>query len=73
MCELRQYGNKQKRQTSNIYILYIIYIYIYYIFLHISNWVIEHIHIYSDTIIYSCRVNVNLMLICTELSELILL
>ena len=43
-----------------------------YIYIYISNWIIEYIHIYSDTIIYSCTVNVNLMLICIELSELII-
>ena len=40
--------------------------------MYISNWIIEYIHIYSYTIIYSCTVNVNLMLICTKLSELII-
>ena len=52
-----------------------IYIYIYicvYIYIYISNWIIEYIHIYSYTIIYSRTVNINLMLICIELSELII-
>ena len=35
-------------------------------------WIIEYIHIYSYTIIYSCSVNVNLMLIFNKLSELII-
>ena len=46
-----------------------IYIYIY-IYIYISIWIIEYIHIYSYTIIYSCTGNLNLMLICIELSEL---
>ena len=54
-----------------IYIKYIKYIYIY-IYIYISNCIIEYIHIYSNAIIYSCTVNVNLMLICIELSELII-
>ena len=57
----------------SIYIyIYIVYIYSIYIYIHISHWIIEYIHIYSYTIIYSCTVNVNLMLICIELSELII-
>ena len=40
--------------------------------IYISNWIIEYIHIYSYTVIYSCTVNENLMLICIELSELII-
>ena len=56
-----------------IYIHVCIYIYIYihvvyiYIYIYISNWII-----YSYTVIYSCAVNVNLILICIELSELII-
>ena len=50
-----------------------IYIYsIYSIYIYTSNWIIEYIHIYSYTIVYSCTVNINLMLICIELSELII-
>ena len=50
-----------------------IYIYsIYSIYIYTSNWIIEYIHIYSYTIVYSCTVNVNLMLIYIELSELII-
>ena len=46
-------------------ILYIINVYIYiYIYMKLDNW------IYSYTIIYSCIVNVNLILICIELSEM---
>ena len=37
-----------------------------------SNWIMGYIYIYSHTIIYSCTVNVTLMLICIELSELII-
>ena len=45
--------------------MYIVYIYIYiYIYIKLDN------RIY--TIIYSCTVNVNLMLIYIELSELII-
>ena len=54
--------NKKHKVHMHIYI-YSIYIYIY-----ISNWIIEHIYIQ----LYSCTVNVNLMLIFTELSELII-
>ena len=54
-----------------IYIICILYIYIY-IYIYISNWVIECIHIYSYTIIYSRTVNISLMLICIEISELII-
>ena len=50
-----------------------IYIYsIYSIYIYTSNWIIEYIHIYSYTIVYSCTVNENLMLIRIELSELII-
>ena len=37
-----------------------------------QNWIIEYIDIYSYGIIYSCTVNVNLMLICIELLVLII-
>ena len=43
-----------------------------YIYIYISNWIIEYVHICSYTLIYSCTVNVNLMLIRNELSELII-
>ena len=50
-----------------IYIWYI-YIYIYiYVYMYISNWIVEYICIQ----LYSCTVNVNLMPIFIELSELI--
>ena len=39
-----------------------------YMYIYISNWIIESIHIQ----LYLCRVNVNLMLIFIELSELII-
>ena len=42
-----------------------------YVCIYVSNWIIKYVHTYSCTIIYSCTVNVNLMLICIELSELI--
>ena len=45
-----------------------VYIYIY-IYIYISNWIIEYLHIHSYKIIYSCTANVNLMLICIELSD----
>ena len=35
-----------------------------------SNWIIEYIYMYSYTIIYSCTVNINLMWVYIELSEL---
>ena len=41
------------------------------IYIYISNWIIGYIEI-KLYIIYSYVVNVNLMLICIELSELIL-
>ena len=44
--------------------MYILYIYTIYVY--ISHWIIEYIHKYS------CTVNINLMLICIELSELII-
>ena len=57
-----------------IYIyIYIWYIYIYgiyiyiYVYMYISNWIVEYIRIQ----LYSCTVNVNLMSIFIELSELI--
>ena len=50
----------KKTQSSYIYSIYIL------------NWIIEYIHIYSYTIIYTYTVNVNLMLICIELSNLII-
>ena len=58
-----------KKHKVNIYI-YIVCIYIVciYIYIYISNWIIEYIHIQ----LYSCTVNVNLMLIFIELSELII-
>ena len=56
-----------------VYTIYIYYIYIcmyilyiYTIYVYISHWIIEYIHKYS------CTVNINLMLICIELSELII-
>ena len=56
-----------------IYIYIYLYIYIYiFIYLYVPNWIIEYIHIYSNTMIYSRTVNVKLMLICIELSELII-
>ena len=64
-------GNDCFTITTNIYI----YIYIY-IYVHISEWIMDHgsydILIYNIqyTIIYSYAVNVNLMLICTELPEM---
>ena len=61
-----------KKHISS-YIYMYIYIYsIYSIYIYTSNWIIEYIHIYSYTIVYSCTVNENLMLICIELSELII-
>ena len=46
--------------------IYIWYIYIY-VYMYISNWIVEYICIQ----LYSCTVNVNLMSIFIELSELI--
>ena len=39
---------------------------------YIPNWIIEYTDIYSYGIIYSCTVNVNLMLIYIELLALII-
>ena len=51
-----------------IYGIYICGIYIYlYVYMYISNWIVEYIRIQ----LYSCTVNVNLMSIFIELSELI--
>ena len=51
-----------------IYGIYIYGIYIYlYVYMYISNWIVEYIRIK----LYSCTVNVNLMSIFIELSELI--
>ena len=51
-----------------IYGIYIYGIYIYlYVYMYISNWIVEYIRIQ----LYSCTVNVNLMSIFIELSELI--
>ena len=68
-CDDVAINKKHKIHIYNIYV-YNIYIYIYniyvysiYIYIYISNWI---------TIIYSCTVNVNLMLIYIELSELII-
>ena len=56
-----------------IYILYIYYIYILYIYiLYIYIYIKLDNRIYAYTIIYSCTVNANLMLIFIELSELII-
>ena len=57
--------------SNLIYIVYIYTIYIHILYIYIK-WIIEYIHIYSCTIINSCTVNVNLMLIFIELSELII-
>ena len=60
-----------------IYILYIYiymyyYIYIYYIYICIIIYIKLDNRMYSSTIRYSCTVNVDLMLICVELSKLII-
>ena len=62
-----------KKHKVHIYIYIYTYTYIYIcIYIYISNWIIEYVHICSYTLIYSCTVNVNLMLIRNELSELII-
>ena len=43
-----------------------------YIYIYISNWIIEYIHLYSYTIIYSCTVNVNSMLKYCLIVEMLL-
>ena len=58
-----------------IYILYIyicIIIYTYIIYICIIIYIKLDNRMYSSTIRYSCTVNVDLMLICVELSKLII-
>ena len=73
-------NKKHKIHIYNIYVyniyiyiyiyIYIIYMYIVYIYIYIYIYIKLDNRIY--TIIYSCTVNVNLMLIYIELSELII-
>ena len=67
-CDDVAINKKHKIHIYNINV-YNIYIYIYNIYV----YSIQNIYVYRIyTIIYSCTVNVNLMLIYIELSELII-
>ena len=57
----------------HIHIIYTYMLYKYiYIYIYIFIYIKLHNRIYSCTTIYSYTVNVNLMSICIELSELII-